>query len=250
VFKNLSYAVILVCLISFSLSAAEPQIFQLPKDAPVVPTNNKANKVDGLEIPADMEVAADEGFVALQATTKGTVKWLVISQSKVKFLTNDTANTIIISVPQSGQINVFAVALVENKLTDFAKTTLIVKGTNVDPKPDPKPNPDPKPDPKPTGLPLHVTFVFDVNENTPDIAAVLNSQDLRKVVSENKSFLRVYDVNSDVVKNKKLDTLLPKVGGNNIMVIQEADGTLLYASPIPKNDKEAIDVVKKYLPKN
>ena len=34
------------------------------------------------------------------------------------------------------------------------------------------------------------------------------------------------------------------------MVVQEADGTLLYASPIPKNDKEAIDIVKKYLPKN
>ena len=244
--------VILVALlfISASVYGAEPQIFQLPKDAPVIPTNNKSNKVEGLEIPADMEIAADEGFVALQAITKGTVKWLVISQSKVKFLTNDTANTIIISVPQNGQINVFAVALVENKLTDFAKTTLIVKGTNVDPKPDPKPNPDPKPDPKPTGLPLHITFVFDVNENTPEIAAVLNSQDLRKVVSENKSFLRVYDVNSDVIKNKKLDTLLPKVGGNNIMVVQEADGTLLYASPIPKNDKDAIDIVKKYLPKN
>ena len=247
-FKNLSYAVILVCLISFSLSASEPQIFQLPKDAPVVPTNNKANKVDGLEIPVDLEVNPDEGFVSLQATTKGTVKWLVISQSKVKFLTNDSSNTIIISVPQSGQINVFAVALAENKLTDFAKTTITVKGNSPDPKP--TPDPKPNPDPKPSGLPLHVTFVFDVNENTPDIAGVLNSQDLRKIVSENKSFLRVYDVNSDVVKNKKLDTLLPKVGGNNIMVIQEADGALLYASPIPKNDKEAIDIVKKYLPKN
>lgn len=247
-FKKLFIATSLLFLISFVSNAAEPQIFQLPKDAPVVPTNNKNNKVEGLEIPADMEVNPDEGFVALQANAKGSVKWLVISQSKVKFLTNDTANTIIISVPQTGQINVFAVALVENKLTDFAKTTITVKGTNVDPKPDPRP--DPKPDPKPSNLPLHVTFVFDVNENTPDIANVLNSQELRKIVSDNKSFLRVYDVNSDVVKNKKLDSILPKVGTNNMMVIQESDGTLLYASPIPKNDKEAIDVIKKYFSKN
>lgn len=245
-FKN----IILMTAILFSASsyAAEPQIFQLPKDAPVVPTNNKANKVDGLEIPPDMEVASDEGFIALQANAKGSVKWLVISQSKVKFLTNDTANTIIISVPQSGSINVFAVALVDNKLTDFAKTTVTVKGS-VDPTP--KPNVDPKPDPtpKPSNLPLHVTFVFDVNENTPDIAAVLNSQELRKYVVDNKSYMRVYDLNSDVVKNKKLDTIVGKVGTNNMMVVQEADGTLLYASPIPKTDKEALEVLKKYFPK-
>ena len=235
---------------SFSVFAAEPQIFQLPKDAPVVPTNNKANKVDGLEIPPDMEVASDEGFVALQASTKGSVKWLVISQAKVKFLTNDTANTIIISVPSSGQINVFAVALAENKLTDFAKTTITVKGNKPDPV-DPKPDPvDPKPSPKPSSLPIHVTFVFDVNENTPDIAAVLNSQELRKYVYDNKSYLRVYDINSEVVKNKKLDSLFSKVGTNNMMVIQESDGNLVYASPIPKTDKEALEVLKKYFPKN
>ena len=242
--------IILIAAILFSASsyAAEPQIFQLPKDAPVVPTNNKANKVEGLEIPPDMEVAPDEGFIALQANAKGNVKWLVISQSKVKFLTNDTANTIIISVPQSGSINVFAVALVDNKLTDFAKTTVTVKGS-VDPTP--KPNVDPKPDPtpKPSSFPLHVTFVFDVNENTPDIATVLNSQELRKYVADNKSYMRVYDLNSDVVKNKKLDTIVSKVGSNNMMVVQEADGTLLYASPIPKTDKEALEVLKKYFSK-
>lgn len=234
-------------MFSASLNAAEPQIFQLPKDGPVVPTNNKANKVEGLEIPPDIEVAPDEGFVALQANAKGSVKWLVISQSKVKFLTNDTANTIIISIPQSGSINVFAVALVENKLTDFAKTTITVKGNNVDPKPNP--NVDPKPDPKPSNLPLHVTFVFDVNESTPEIASVLNSQELRKYVSENKSFMRVYDINSDVVKNKKLDTIVGKVGANNMIVVQEADGTLLYASPIPKTDKDTLEILKKYFPK-
>lgn len=238
-----------VLFFSFSAFAAEPQIFQLPKDAPVVPTNNKANKVEGLEIPPDMEVNPDEGFVALQANAKGTVKWLVISQAKVKFLTNDTANTIIISVPQSGQINVFAVALVDNKITDFAKTSIVVKGSKPEPNVDPKPNPNPNVDPKPTGLPLHVTFVFDVNENTPDIASVLNSQELRKYVTDNKSFFRVYDLNSDVVKNKKLDTIIPKVGTNNMMVVQESDGNLLYASPIPKTDKEALEVLKKYFSK-
>jgi len=238
-----------VLFFSFSAFAAEPQIFQLPKDAPVVPTNNKANKVEGLEIPPDMEVNPDEGFVALQANAKGTVKWLVISQAKVKFLTNDTANTIIISVPQSGQINVFAVALVDNKITDFAKTSIVVKGSKPEPNVDPNPKPNPNVDPKPTGLPLHVTFVFDVNENTPDIASVLNSQELRKYVTDNKSFFRVYDLNSDVVKNKKLDTIIPKVGTNNMMVVQESDGNLLYASPIPKTDKEALEVLKKYFSK-
>ena len=61
--------------------------------------------------------------------------------------------------------------------------------------------------------------------------------------------MRVYDLNSEVVKNKKLDTLVSKVGTNNMMVVQDADGTLLYASPIPKNDKDAVDVLKKYFSK-
>ena len=153
---------------------------------------------------------------------------------------------LIVSVPQSGSINVFAIALIEGKLTDFARTDITVKGAKPDPV---KPNPNDPVDPDvviekvPEGL--HVTFLTDYNESTPDIAAVLNSKDIRDIVLKTKSFYKVYDVNSLVVKQKKMDGLLKKLNSNNLFVVQKTDGTVLYYSAIPKTEAEVVKVLNK-----
>lgn len=216
---------------------------------PVVPNppvpSSKLNKVEGLELPADSEVASDEGFVSISALCKGSVKWLVICQNKIKYIVNDNNNSIIVSVPQSGSITIFAVGLVENKMTEFAKTVVTIKGTVPNP-PNPNVDPNVKPTPKPSSS-LHVTFVLDFNDSTPEIASVINSQAVRKTITDGKSYIRVYDVTNSVVGEKKLDQVLKQVGGDNMMLIQDSEGKVIFASPIPKTESEALATLKKYI---
>jgi hypothetical protein len=193
-----------------------------------------ASKVEGLELPPDQNVNSDEGFVNIQAKCKGEVKWLVVSATKVKYVTLPQ-NTIIVSIPaQSGvTITVFAVGAVEGKLTDFARTIITVAGANPVP---PVPNP-------PIGGPLHITFLVDLNNVTPDLANILNSQTLRQAITTKGNFFRLYDIKSPVVTQKKLDGIVQKVGGSSVMVIQRNDGFVVGAQVIPKTEAEVIRII-------
>ena len=95
-------------------------------DSPVVRTD-ASNKVLNLELPPNQEVKHDEGFVLIKAECKGLVKWLVICPKPVKYIAYEQNNTLIVGVPQSGSVTVFAVGLFENKMTEFAKTVITVK---------------------------------------------------------------------------------------------------------------------------
>ena len=244
-FRRFAVIFVLITLTGFSFSQSPIPVVPIP--VPVI--NKSANKVEGLELPPDAEVVPDEGFVSVSAVCKGSVKWLVICQNKIKYIVNDNNNSIVVSVPQNGTISIFAVGLVEAKLTDFAKTIVTVKGLlpNPTPNPSPTPNPTPSPIPKPSTS-LHVTFVLDFNESTPEIASVINSQSIRKTIVDNKSFIRVYDVTNSIVSEKKLDQVLKQVGGDNMMLVQDSEGKVLYASPIPKSESETLTALKKYIP--
>jgi hypothetical protein len=95
------------------------------------------NKVDGLELPKPMIVKPDEGFVVLEAKCKGPVKWLLVSEGKVKYLENIN-NSVTVAVPKKGEVAVFAIGLVENKMTDFAVTTLTAEKPPAKPVTPPK----------------------------------------------------------------------------------------------------------------
>lgn len=236
----LSFALTFNCFSADSLIAVEPP------PIPQSPIYSVGNKVEGLELPEPITVDSSEGFLVVQAKSKGQVKWFVVGNAKVKYVANDAANNLIVSVPQSGSVNVFAIALIEGKLTDFARTDITVKGVKPDPvKPDPTDpvDPDVVLEKVPEGL--HVTFLTDYNESTPDIAAVLNSKDIRDIILKTKSFYKVYDVNSLVVKQKKMDGLLKKLNSNNLFVVQKTDGTVLYYNAIPKTEVEVIKVLNK-----
>lgn len=212
-----------------------------------------ANKVDGLELPADQVVAADEGFVNIAAKCKGQVKWLVISNVKVKYITNDATNSIIVSVPPTPGtlVTVFAVGQVDNKMTEFVRTAVQVGGVAPGPGPNP-PGPNP-PGPNPPAPVVngkfHLTFVVDMNNATPDLAALLNSAALRKTVSDKGGFMRIYDKTSPVVAQKKLDGLVTKNGGNATMILQTADGAVVNsdALAVPTKDTDVIATINKYV---
>jgi len=241
-------SIFLSFILAFTCFSAETNslVAVEPPPIPQSPVYSITNKVEGLELPEPITVDSSEGFLVVQAKSKGTVKWFVVGNSKVKYVSNDAGNSLIVSVPQSGSVNVFAIALVDGKLTDFARTDITVKGVKPDPvKPDPTDpvDPDVVIEKVPEGL--HVTFLTDYNESTPDIAAVLNSKDIRDIILKTKSFYKVYDVNSLVVKQKKMDTLLKKLSSNNLFVVQKTDGTVLYYSSIPKTEVEVIKVLNK-----
>ena len=238
-------SVVLSFVLVFNSFASEPPA------VPKAPIYSVPNKVEGLELPEPISVDPNEGFMVVQAKAKGQVKWFVIGNSKIKFVSDDVSNSLIVSVPQSGVINVFAIALNDGKLTDFARTDITIKGTDPvkpDPiKPDPvKPTPVDPTDVVPEKVPegLHVTFLMDYNQSNPDIAAVLNSKEVRDIITNTKSYYKVYDINSKIVKDKNMDTLLKKTG-NTLFVVQKSDGTVLYYSAIPKTDAEVVKVLNK-----
>jgi len=203
-----------------------------------LPTTTLSAKVEGLELPEDIIVENSEGFMLVQAKSKGKVKWLVVSQSKVKYVANEETNSLVVAVPQSGTVSIFAVSLVDSKLTEFAKTSITVKGTKpVDPTDPVKPVVVVKEG-------LHVTFLFDFNNSNSELAAILNSKPIRDEITKTKSYYKVYDIASPIVKNKKLDTLLEKTG-NSLFIVQSSDGTVLHYSAIPKTEKEVLDVLTK-----
>jgi len=205
-----------------------------------------AAQVDGLELPADQTVNFDEGFVNIQAKCKGEVKWLVISGTKVKFVPVPASNSIIISIPpQGGVVTVFAVGLVDGKITEFARTNITVQNGPPGPGPGPAPGPGPGPTPGPVAGPLHFTFLVDLNATTPELAQVLNSQNVRQAITSKQSFFRLYDIKSPIVSQKKLDAVVQRVGGNAVVVVQRNDGYVVGAYAMPKTETEVIALINR-----
>lgn len=234
-----------------------PSFSQEPSPQPTpAPVTLTPNKTAGLELPPDQNVEFDEGFIPIQAQCKGDVKWLVVSQVKVKYITTP-GNSLIVSVPpQGGVISVFAVGLVDGKITEFVRTNITVKGigpTPPNPPPNPPilppnpPNPPPNPpNPAPQAGPLHITFVVDLNNTTPELAQVLNSQSIQQAVKGKGNFLRLYDMKSPIVAQRKLDTFVTKVGGSAVMIVQNNAGQVLQAIAIPRTEPEVLAIINQF----
>lgn len=223
------------------LGLALPSFSQVPTSPPTTSdaVGASSNKAAGIELPADQNVKFDEGFVTLQAVCKGDVKWLVISATKIKYFTLPTGNTIIISVPpQGGLITVFAVGLVDGKLTDFARTSITVNGGS---------NPVTPPGPNPPVAQAHVTFVVDLNNTNPALGQILNSQKVREAITTRGAYYRLYDVNSSVLKEKGLDKVVAEKGGPPMIIVQAANGNLVSVIKIPGTEAEILQYLAKVL---
>jgi hypothetical protein len=218
----------LLCLATSSFSEEKKEVKEV-KQA-------QAWVVEGLQLPADQKVNWDEGFITIQAQCKGEVKWLPISEAKIKFIALP-GNSIIVSVPpQGGTVTLFAVGVIDGKATEFARTNIVVNA------PGPQPGPSPQPQPQPTNA-YHVTFLTDLNKATPQVAAVLNSPTLAQSIRAKGAIPHIYDLRDPIVAQKNLSSVVQKVGGNAVMVIQRPDGTVVRASVIPATEQDVLQAV-------
>ncbi len=241
----------LVLLLGFtlpSLSQATPPATPsaIPVGATEAMSAANSNSTDGLELPADQTVKFDEGFVTIQAKCNGDVKWLVVSGVKIKYFTLPSNNTIIVSVPpQGGLITVFAVGLVNGKMTDFARTSITVQPNTI---PGPGPNPNPNPNPPVAGA-RHVTFVVDLNNMTPALAQILNSQKVRETATTRNAVYRLYDPTDPLLKQKGLDKVVSQSGGAPLIIVQNSDGSVVGGAgkKMPATEAEVIQYLSQVL---
>jgi hypothetical protein len=232
-------------LLTSSIHGQEKQPQPMPPPAEQEPQPTAASTVEGLELPKDQTVNHDEGFVTVEAKCKGEVRWLVLSQTKVKYTPLSPTSVIVSIPPQDGVIvSVFAIGLVDGKMTDFATTNITVKG-GAKPGPEPAVQPRNAPAPREAG-PVHFTFLVNVQAVPPELAQALNSPTLRQSVTAKGNFLRVYDLNNPIVAQRKLDQIVRQVGGNAIVVVQRNNGVVLTAQPAPRNEAEITELIKQY----
>lgn len=207
---------------------------------PAIPLTS-GNKATGIELPTDQTVNFDEGFISIPAICKGQVKWLVVSSIKVKYISNDNNNSIIISIPpQQATISVFAVGLVDGKITEFVRTNITVNGQ-------PLPQPDPvKPVPAPGKGPYHMTLIIDVNQMSTETAQMLNSETFRKNLSDKKTHLHIFDSknHAQLIKDKKLDRAIPN-NSTTAIIIQDKDGKVILSQELPKTENDILNILQK-----
>jgi hypothetical protein len=94
----------------------------------IVFSQNSGYKVTDLEISPPMEVLKDSKDIKINAKTTGIVKWIVTSNEPLKYEEDQKNKAIIFkSLPQTGSINIFAIASKDGKLTEFANTKITVQ---------------------------------------------------------------------------------------------------------------------------
>jgi hypothetical protein len=207
------------------------------------PLASSTNKVDGLLLTEDQTVSADEGFVVVKATCSGPVSWLVLGGIKVKYIEVPGGSVIVATPANAGTISVFCVGVVNGKTTEFAQTTITVQGGSTPPGPGPAPGPGPGPAPGPAS-PYHVTMVVDTSVASPQSAAILNSQNVRNAITSKGNFLRVYDIKSPTLQQKRLDGLVQQAGGPPVIIIQRNDGFVIGKWKMPATEQEVINLIQ------
>lgn len=195
------------------------------------------NKTDGLALPADSSLSADtDPFVVILADdgkggdVKGSVKWLVVPNVpqlhppiKVDQSPKDP-NRITVSVPRGGYVDVFAVATIDGKLTDFVRTRITAKDAPL--KGPPSANP--------TVPRLPAGTKLDVNVIVPNGGDVSTFKGLRDALPGHSS--HVYREGDQAVAMRKL--LDPGVVGRvqvPALVLLTSKGEFVQAFPLPRD---------------
>lgn len=244
----LTTALMLLLFMPFSIQAAETKKDNKENVAVVEPVASE-NKVDGLELPADMDVSYDEGYVIVQAKCKGAVKWLVIGSAKIKYHVDN--NDLIVSIPPSGgTINIYAVGLVDSKQTDFARTIISIQS----PLPDPNVNPTPVPVPPkpvkvlPKDTKLLIIAILDLDKVTPEVAKVLNDSKMRQKVASDGHDLQIFDTKDPLTKQKNLLKAYEDNGSvPTLLFMTPKDGKVHNTISLPKTADEVLAVLSKLL---
>jgi hypothetical protein len=93
---------------------------------------NTPSQVKGLELPNEVFSDSNQAFTVVQAKSEGTVKWLVVSDKPVQYIEDPDKKSIILgNLPAGANVNIFAVAVVQGNLTDFAGTKIVEKKSAI-----------------------------------------------------------------------------------------------------------------------
>lgn len=210
---------------------------QIPKAPPAVVS--ASNEVDGLKLPPNQTVPFDEGFVSLHAVTTGTVQWLVLSTNqKVKYKVNPaTPNDIDVGIsPYPGTITVFAIAVVNGKLTEYARTDITITGAG----------PPTPPAPVAFALPLHLSYIVDPTKQTDAIKSILESSSLRTQLANKQVLVRQYNINDPIVTQKNFTAVLQKYGAP-MLILQDNTGRAIVISALPADVPAVLALLGPYL---
>jgi hypothetical protein len=223
-----------------------------------------SSKVEGLEItPGSLTVPITQRAIKLTAHCEKTVKWLVISGSKVESMEIPETKQLMVfpnAVPE--QISVYAYTVLENgEPSEPALSVITIQGARpppVDPTPPvdpPTPKPPPVDPPTPSG-PNKLIVTFVVDNESPDIAKITKVVDSKEVVEGLKSrgcgrFVR--DVGSPRLEALNLKKFVDAAGGAPVMIIQiynpgqSNNGQVVFVGKIPSTVEELLAIVDKHI---
>lgn len=198
--------------------------------------------VPGLSLPAPFTVPPHK-LTIIQAESTGEVRFLVVGTVPVEFATN--GKSVVFAAPRGGEkVAVYAIAVVEAKLTEFARTEITVQDGAKPPEPKPVEPPTPAPKPAIDGK-LHFTIIEDVQVRTPELARLLTSKTLRDELEKKNGIVRLFDTRDPLVRQKQLDT--PANGIPLPVLIIQGDTGRVYpdgkALPLPRSEAEILKLV-------
>ncbi len=208
----------------------------------------------GPSLPADQEVSPSEGFLTLEAKTSpgknpSEVRFLVVGSEKIKY--TSFGNTLILGIPPTpgAQITVFAISLVDGKLSDFSQCNITVKGARPPPDQPPGPGPKPPPDQPPQPPPstfgkLFVSIVEDPQVRTPALATLLGSQTLRQSLQASGHSFHLFDSRDPRVAQLRLNQAFTQLPA---LILQDKSGRVVpsgKALPIPPTEQEFLALIK------
>lgn len=183
-------------------------------------------KTEGLEISPPVVLENPVLDVKVEAKSSGSVKWLVISDKNIKYDEDQKNKFIIIKNPTTANtINVFAIASVDGKLTNFVNTKI----TN---KIDKKENTQ-------SSNKLNITIYVDYTKLTPEQNKIINIP--------YSDFNQQYDYATfqtfDISAYKNNNNL-----GNAVLIIKSGDKEKFFG-PLPKDLKTFVDLIETLKPK-
>ena len=238
------------CLLIFFSTVLPCQAADTPKPEPAKVTATTAE----VKLPADREVKYDEGFITIKADSPGPVKWLILNNQRVKYVSVDDL-TIILSVPPvNTTITVMAVSFVDGKFTEYATMKITVTGA---PSQQPtKPTNSTGDDTQPSKPKLYVTFVIDEKTTTADQARILNSQTLRSSIQNAGYALKIYDINknAELLADRKLTSYINNAGPTPVLLIQRVlpngKGHVEFSKTMPLSEQEILNTINQIAAKS
>lgn len=186
------------------------------------------NKVADLELPANMVVEASKKTITIDGKCQGIIKWLVTSDIQTKYTVNENKNSVVISLPENGSINVVAIGIVNGKATEFAITNIKVKGEDKK-------------------LPL-------VEKKQPSIFVFTDIKNISQeklnlfdTLYQNKNINFVLnDLSSPLLLQTKYNDIYQSLNQKSLLLVEDGTGKITYAQPLPQDIQSILEILKQY----